>query len=436
MQSIKLGKNHLDMNYISNSWGESKDQPGQDTKDISIVISSEQKFQEIEGVGAAFSEIGGKALFSLEKKRREEIMKSLFDNEEGAGFTYCRLPIGASDFGLNAYSLNDNVGDYEMEKFSLHRDMKYLIPYIKLAQKYASQLKIHTSPWSPPAWLKDNNSMINGGSLIDSVEVYNAYALYFSKFLEEYAKKGIDIDRLMIQNEPDVNTKYPSCVMSEEQMSHFIRNYLIPMFERRNINTKICAGTFRTVTGLQANKCMGNTELMDDIDGIGVQYSIISHLNDIFKIRQDKKIIHTESVCYDGQNKWEQAVKLYNDFVNYINAGCSVYTYWNMILDHSGKSTWGWCQNSLISINDETGEVTYNPDFYVMKLIGSYLRPGARRIESFCFDKCAIAFENIDKSIVVFVSNMNDKREVGTIILDGKKKSIELPPQSINGFKF
>ena len=75
-----------------------------------------------------------------------------------------------------------------------------------------------------------------------------------------------------------------------------------------------------------------------------------------------------------------------------------------MILEYSGMSTWGWEQNSLIDINTETGEIRYNPNFQVMKLISSNLKAGAKRIESFCTYKRTIAFENSDDSIVVFIS--------------------------------
>ncbi len=434
MHTLEILSDSLDMADISRPWWEfDDDQSGQGTSEnINVVINSIRKYQEIDGIGGSFSEIGGKCLKMLGADKQLEVLKSLFDTNTGAGFTFCRLPIGASDFGLSPRSLNDHENDYVMEKFSVEKDLDFLIPYVKSALDANPQLKIHSSPWSPPGWLKESKSMVGGGSLIDSPDVYKAYALYLCKFIQEYERQGIAIDRLLVQNEPDAQTKYPSCFMPPDQMVKFVVEYLDPEFKKNKVNAKIWAGTFRTFTGLQAIECMSNAKFRNIVEGVGVQYSCSQYIYDLQKVCDGKSIMHTESVCYDGRNSWEQAVKLYNDFITYMNAGCTVYTYWNMILDNTGMSTWNWKQNSLISINTETGEVIYNPDFYVMKIISSHLKPGARRIETFCIFKQAIAFENIDGSIVVFISNLTDKAEKASFFLNGKEIVRDLSASSIN----
>ena len=436
MESICFQNKTLDIQMVLRPWGEDRDQPGQEAKTIQINIDTTQKFQEIEGIGGAFSEIGGKALATLSSSLQQEVLFKLFHPTKGAGFTYCRLPIGASDFGLDAYSLNDIQDDFEMQHFSLSRDYQYLIPFIKGALHFQPLLKLHASPWSPPWWLKDNQSMTHGGQLIDSPHIYTAYANYLSLFVQQYADEGIIIDRLMVQNEPDATTIYPSCLFPNAQMSHFVQHYLYPSFKEKGLTTKLCVGTFRTVSGLQANHCMRDDALMALVDGIGLQYTLPKHLNDLLRIRSDKKILHTESVCYNGNNSWEQAIKLFNDFVAYMDAGCSVYTYWNMILDQTQKSTWGWAQNSLISIDTQTSDIRYNPDFEVMQLIGRYLKPGAKRVESFCFDKRVIAFENADGHIICFVSNLNTITETGSVHLNDTLHPLTLPPYSITALSF
>lgn len=435
MKLVTIKKEQLDASEMAHSWTELSDQPGQDPEQMIISINSGLTYQTVEGIGGSFSEIGGKALSALNPERRAEVVSRLFGSAEGeAGFTYCRLPIGSSDFGLSAYSLNDHDGDLDMIHFSLERDLAYMIPYVKAAFQVNPNLRIHASPWSPPAWMKTNRSAVEGGSVIDSPEIYAAYARYLTRFIEEYAKQGIPIDRLIIQNEPDIATKYPSCVMPVEQMGKFIVDYVRPQFQNSGIITEIWAGTFRTITGVQVSDFLSNDVYRNAVTGVGVQYSVIQQLHDIQRSFPGVKLMHTESVCYDGSNTWEQAVKLFTDFTNYMNAGCTIYTYWNMILDQNGKSAWDWSQNCLITIHTETGEVTYNPDYEVMSLIGKHVRPGARRVQCFSLNKRAISFVNTDGTLVLLAMNVNEHPSVCTVRCDGVERKLELAPRSIGAY--
>ena len=126
--------------------------------DSSIVIDVSQKAQQITGWGGCFNELGWKALQSLEDKDRDAVMKSLFDQKDGSRFNICRTPMGASDFALDAYSYDDYPDDYEMKHFSIERDKKTLIPFIKAAMKYNSSLKVWASPWRDRKSIRLNSS--------------------------------------------------------------------------------------------------------------------------------------------------------------------------------------------------------------------------------------------------------------------------------------
>ena len=154
-------------------------------------------YQEMNGFGGCFNELGWVALSYLNEEDRERVIRELFDPELGAKFTHCRLPIGANDYAVEWYSLNDHDGDYKMEHFSIERDLQYLIPYVKSALKYNPDLKIFASPWSPPIWMKFPK-VYNGGKLIWSDENLRAYALYFVKFVQAYEAEGIKIGQIHI----------------------------------------------------------------------------------------------------------------------------------------------------------------------------------------------------------------------------------------------
>jgi glucosylceramidase len=90
-----------------------------------------------------------------------------------------------------------------------------MIPMIKDACAVpGADIKIFSSPWSPPAWMKTNNSRTHGGSL--RTEYYGTWALYVSKYLQAFAAEGINIWGITLQNEPQANQAFESTLYSAE----------------------------------------------------------------------------------------------------------------------------------------------------------------------------------------------------------------------------
>ncbi|MDR2889583.1 MAG: glycosyl hydrolase, partial [Lachnospiraceae bacterium] len=208
----------------------------------SLVLDG-QEYQRMNGFGACFNELGYRALLHLPEQEQEKLLEEIFSIAEGkTGFTMCRLPIGGNDYSFDWYSLNETAGDFEMKHFSVERDKKALIPYIKRAQKYNQDLKFFASPWSPPTWMK-NPPVYNWGKLITTPENLRAYADYFARFVHAYAAEGIHIDQVHVQNEPVANQKFPSCMWTGEELKIFIRDYLGPRFQEDRLSTEIWLGT-------------------------------------------------------------------------------------------------------------------------------------------------------------------------------------------------
>lgn len=403
---------------------------------ITVMLYPELAYQTLQGVGGCFNEIGGMALMSLPEKKRIDIMYSLFNAQSGAGFTFCRTAVGASDFGVNAYSYSEMNGDYQMKNFSIARDEKSVIPYIKMALAINPRLKMFASPWSPPAWMKKSGKMTGPGDdncLVETPEISRSYALYLARYIQAYAKCGITINRLCPQNETDCNTTYPSNILPPRQMEQFICDYLSPTFKKENIKTEIWAGTYRVVDRFDALQLFNSSKLRQAVQGVGVQYTAPSYLTD-FRIRYpDVKMMHTECICYNGKNTVEQAISRLGEIASYINAGSQNFAYWNMILDETAKSGWGWAQNSLLNINRQTGEVTYNPDYAVMFLVSRFMRPGDVRIASVMSNKeASIAVKSPDGICKVIMQNRTEKMQVTSVQIAGKQPhTVAIPAKSL-----
>jgi glucosylceramidase len=390
-------------------------------------------FQTIEGIGGAFNEIGGEALLSLDKKQQEELMNNLF-NADNAGFTFCRTAIGASDFGIDAYSYSEVAEDYEMKKFSVKRDKKYVLPYLQAAFAVNPELKLFASPWSPPAWMKVSGLMTGpdpeNNKMRADDKIYEAYATYFVKYIQAYAENGVKVSRICIQNETDADTNYPSCVMQPDELLNIGLNYMKPAFKKAKLKTEIYAGTFRVAK----NFVMPNYLLLKDaskLDGIGVQYTASRYIQEAQLKFPEYKIMHTEGNCFGGQNSVKQAESRLREISDNINANCTNFCYWNMILNETTKSGWDWNQNSLINIDRTNKTIQYNPDYNVMYLVSKFVKPGDVRIGSMASGRPIISVKDENGAIKIIIQNTSDTEDAYRIKLKGKETQFLAPARAI-----
>ncbi|WP_343328571.1 hypothetical protein [Polaribacter staleyi] len=399
-----------------------------------IVLIPKVEFQTIEGIGGAFNENGGEALFSLPKNKQREVLKNLF-NTNNANLVFNRTPIGASDFSLDAYSYSMVPEDYKMNHFSIKRDKKYLLPFIKAALKENRDMLLQASPWSPPAWMKysnaiDKNNVNKAKSrLKESPEIYKAYAKYLVKYIEAYKKEGVIIDRFCVQNEPDTYAPFPGCNMTMEQLQELSLDYIIPAFKKKKLNTGIWAGTFRTINRGDHYKIL-NAKTINKFDGIGFQYALEPFMREVSLLAPNMKIMNTETKCYNGDNSTQQAKERIAEIANYINAGSTNYCYWNLILNETSKSAWGWKQNSLLIINRKNGDIKYTPDYNAMYLASNTIIKGDKRIAHISKHRI-VTTKNRNNEIKVLIQNDKPTNKVIRLMIDEEEINIELPKEAL-----
>ncbi|MDP2058714.1 MAG: glycoside hydrolase, partial [Flavobacteriaceae bacterium] len=205
-----------------------------------IEVDPNQTFQSVDGFGYMLTGGSAEVINSLSASKKAELLNELFSNAENAiSVSYLRISIGSSDLNASTFSYNDlpqGQTDVNLDNFSLNPDKKDLIPLLKEILKINPTLKLMGSPWSPPVWMKDNNSTI-GGSL--QPQYYSVYAQYFVKYIQQMKQEGISIDAITPQNEPLHPGNNPSMHMTAEQQIDFIKNHLGPAFKNANISTKI-----------------------------------------------------------------------------------------------------------------------------------------------------------------------------------------------------
>ena len=375
------------------------------SKGAPTLVVTERADQRWEGFGGCFNELGAIALANTSPKTAKRVIKELFDPKDGCRFTHCRLPIGASDYAAEWYSLNEVAGDFAMKHFSIARDKSCLIPYMKEALKVNPHLTFFASPWSPPTWMKFPRAY-NHGTLIWEKKYLEAYALYFVKFVQAYQKEGIDITQIHPQNEPVADQKFPSCLWTGEQLGAFIRDYLAPAFKKARLDTEFWLGTLNTDD--YANfplAVLGDDSMLANIAGIAFQWAGKGAVQKTHRAFPAVRIMQSENECGDGVNSCQYAHYVFDLLVHYLSNGTSSYIYWNMVLPQGGRSTWGWKQNSMFTV-DANGAATAQPEFYVMKHFSRFIAPGATRLElSGKWAGNAVAFRNPDNTTAIAVSN-------------------------------
>ncbi|MCF8358209.1 MAG: hypothetical protein K9H26_05580 [Prolixibacteraceae bacterium] len=431
------------------TWQQSTILSTKNTSDSLIVIYPEKTEQVIDGFGGCFNELGWEALQVLTPARQEMIIAALFDTVSGCKFNLCRMPIGANDYSLDWYSHNETPSDFYMQNFSIDRDRERLIPYINFAKKYNPVIKIWASPWCPPSWMKTNNhyacspDVVNdlpksgqGREMTDQFRIENsyleAYAFYFSKFISAYKNEGIDIYAVHVQNEPNSCQNFPSCIWTPGSLATFIGSYLGPRMKSDHPQTEIWLGTIERPQIERIDTILQHPEAKKYIKGVGFQWAGKKAIPLVQKKYPGYELMQTETECGNGSNNWDAAEYTFSLMEHYFNHGANAYLYWNMVLDQTGKSRWGWKQNSMITIDSETKQVTFNPEFYLMKHFSHYIHSGSHKIKT--SDPGCLAFKTNNALVMVYFNHKSET--IKHFSIGGRSFKAALPAQSINTFVY
>ncbi|GGJ47434.1 carbohydrate-binding protein [Deinococcus roseus] len=384
-----------------------------------ITIDEGRTYQQMEGVGAAFTD---SSTWLLQKKlsaqQRKAALEMLFDAEKGIGLDYTRIPIGSSDLALNHYSYDDlakGETDPELKKFSIAHDEEYIIPTIKEAQAINRDLKFMASPWSPPGWMKTTDSLIKGSL---KSEFREAYASYFLKFIQAYGQHGIAIDAITLQNEPHYEPdNYPGMRIEPREQAEIIRDHIGPLFQKNNIDTRILVWDHNWDEYDYPIQALSDAKARPFIAGTAWHCygGDVKAQNQIHDTYPDLGTYFTE--CSGGtwrpgfadNIKWVAS----NLIIGAPRNWAKTVVMWGLALDPSGNPHAGGCGTcaGLISIDQDTGEVKPYVDYYVFGHYGKAVRQGAYRIDSATYnlaeptDLQTVAFKNPDGSKALIVLN-------------------------------
>ena len=405
----------------------------------------------MQGFGACFNELGWTSLSALSAQDRDAVVRELFHPTEGARFTYCRMPIGTNDFATSAYSYDETDGDFGLKDFTSEHDRKTLIPFIHAAQRYQPGLRLWASPWTPPSWMKRNHfyaeapgtpamGFKDNGIRADQIgregedmflqepRYFEAYARYFGRFLDAYRQEGIRVGMVMPQNEFNSAQNFPSCTWTAEGLARFLER-LGPEMRRRDV--EIYFGTLERGNVKLLETVMAQRVAAQYVRGVGVQWAGKNALPALSREYPALSILQSEQECGDGRNAWSYASYCWQLMKLYFRNGVSGYMYWNIALDGTAKSTWGWPQNSLVTVDTTKKTFRYNHDFYLLKHLTHFVDVGASCVDvkGTCDD--ALAFRNPDGGVVVIMRNETARPQLVQVDCGRRVVTVRLPGDSV-----
>jgi glucosylceramidase len=411
-----------------------------------VTVNDASVAQSWEGFGGAFNEKGWSYLSMLSQTDRDTAMHLLYGSD-GARFNLGRIPMGASDYATSRYT-DDEVAsgstDYTMASFSTSRDTQYIIPFVKAAVALNGGIRFWASPWTPPTWMKTGTPMdtspFDGENMSTSAQILTAHAQYFVKFVQAYAQQGITIESVAPQNEPNYSENYPSCLWTSAVFTTFVGNYLGPAFTTAGLATKIMLGTMSnnasTADLAIANAVMADATAKSYIKVLGYQWEMkanVASANSSYHL----PVWQTEHQC--GNYPWASgykttapndqayAVESWGLIRDWIKAGVTAYSAWNMVLDTVGlsiDSKMPWAQNALLTVDTSAKKLIITPTYYVFRHFSQFVTPGAQVVATSGGD--AVAFKNRDGSIVTVMYN-SGAAATYTLAVGGKKLQFAMP---------
>jgi len=428
-QSVLLQKQNVNLTFGTKS-----------NRYSTITVDTSQTFQTIDGFGYTLTGASAYLINHMSAADRGALLRELFANDSNSiSISYLRISIGSSDLNTSVFSYDDMPAgqtDVNLQNFSLAPDQTDLIPVLKLILAINPNIKILGSPWSPPAWMKNNGSTI-GGSLLP--QYYSVYANYFVKYIQGMKAQGITVDAITPQNEPLNPDNNPSLYMTAIQQDSFIRYNLGPTFQANNITTKIILYDHNCDHPEYPISILDDASTRPFVDGSAFHLYAgdISALTTVHNAYPSKNLYFTEQyTASDGNfgNDLKWAVK--NVVVGSMRNWSRNALEWNLANDPTySMHTPGGCSTCKGALTINGNSVTRNVSYYIIAHASKFVPAGSVRINSnIAGSLYNAAFKTPSGKKVLIVENDGHSSQNFNIASNGKWVTTSLPAGAVGTY--
>lgn len=413
---------------------------------VAVFVNPNRSYQTFMGIGGAITDASAETFYKLPPSLQQEVLEAYYSPEKGIGYTLARTTIHSSDFSRASYTYVQE-GDSELKTFDIAHDTAYRIPLIKkIISETGKNLILYASPWSPPAFMKDNNTMIRGGKLKPAFA--QSWANYYVKFIKAYEKEGIPIWGLSVQNEPMATQRWESLIYTAEEERDFLKNHLGPTLAQNGLADKkiIVWDHNRDLIYHRAHTILSDPEAAKYVWGIGFHwyetwaggkpmFENVTRVNEAFP---DKNLIFTEGTIEnfnpDRFNAWSHGERYGQSMIHDFNSGVVAWTDWNILLDETGgpNHAKNFCF-APIHGDVQAAKLIYTNSYYYIGHFSKFIRPQAKRIHSVASRSQLLttAFRNENGKIAVIVMNESDLKITYFLVLGTKAVEVNILPHAI-----
>jgi len=418
---------------------------------LCVFVNPNKTYQTFLGIGGAITDASAEVFAKLPQNKQQELLDAYYSKEKGIGYSLIRTTIHSCDFSSDRYTYVTE-DDKDLKTFSIDHDKKFRIPLIKKAMELiGEEATLYASPWSPPAFMKDNASVLNGGKLLP--EYYQSWANYYVKFINAYQKEGIPIWGLTIQNEPMATQRWESCIYSAEEERDFLKNYLGPTLKKSGFgNKKITIWDHnRDLISQRVTTILDDAKANKYVWGIGYHWyenwsggdMMYGNVGKTHEMYPNKNLLFTEG-CVEkfDANKyqlWKNGERYGRSMINDFNNGTVGWTDWNILLDENGgpNHVGNFCF-SPIHADTKTGELIYTPSYYFIGHFSKFISKEAKRISSIASRSQLLttSFINKDGKVITIVMNQSDKKLNYYLCIGTEATQVTILPHAIQTLVF
>lgn len=405
-----------------------------------LIVNRARRFQMLEGFGAAFTEAAAVTWKALPKEQADALLRDCFDADSGHGYRLCRVHMNSCDFALGNYAHADVAGDVLLAHFNIDRDRQALLPFIKAAQNVAREpIQLLVSPWSPPAWMKSNGQMNQGGMLLPQYAA--AWAKCYVRFVQAYEAEGVPIWGISVQNEPLASQQWDSCIYTAEAERDFVRDHLGPALAKAGMgHIKLVIWDHnRDMMVERASVVYSDPEASKYVWGCGFHWYVEDHFDHVQLVHDawpDKALLFTEG-CQEGgphHGSWDTGERYARSIINDLNRWTCGWIDWNLLLDETGgpNHVGNLCSAPILA-DRSSGTLLHQSSYYYLGHFSRFIKPGARRVLCAASKEkleCT-AFTNPDGSTAVVVMNRSLTAIPFELRIDGLHCMTDLPARAI-----
>lgn len=415
-------------------------------RDVSVFVDRARAYQTLLGIGGAITDASAEIFAGLDGRQQERLLRAYYDVADGIGYSLARTTIHSCDFSSASYTYIDD-GDAALASFSVAHDRRFRIPLLRRAIAAAGgHLTLFASPWSAPAFMKTNASMLRGGQL--KPEFAHAWARYYTRFIQAYEQEGVPIWGITVQNEPMATQAWESMTYSAEQERDFLKNHLGPAMAQAGLGDRriIVWDHNRDLMTQRAGVIFDDPEASRYAWGMGFHWyetwtggaPMFANVGAVHRAWPGKHLLLTEATVegFDPArlqsvaNAERYGTALINDF----NHGAEGWTDWNILLDERGgpNHVGNFCF-APVHADTRSGELIFTPSFWYLGHFSKFIRPGARRVEAASSRStlATTAFANPDGSLATVVMNATDQAIAYRFFVGGQEARVDIPAHAI-----